>query len=563
MSIAVAPLRAQREQWSAVRRYGRPALAVGLVLFAYRTSLATLIEAMRLDTPLAHLALVPMIAGGLAYASRHNDAGPEIHDRQLDWIVGLLLCSVAVVTNTILPGRLSTQYWIWRLDLLSLPVFVAGVVAIVFGVRSVWKYRTAILFLFLAWPLPYSVALDRYLGRFTELTISALTSALSHIPIAARVVGSDSLFQIDYQGLPIKVSVASACSGANGLVGFLLVASAFVLVVDGSRFRKISWLVAGAVLVWVLNIVRILIIFWAARQWGESVAIEGFHPYTGLVVFNLAVGLMILAMRLFGLRFRPVSNSPRTSPGSRSSGSSRQPTFAALTCAGLMALTVGVFNGDLRSYDKIANSFGAPRLADFQASRETPAGWQLVDAEQYDWAKRFFGSTSSWNRYLYSVQPDSTSQLFSNTTVIADIIETSDRAALSAYGVEACYSFHNYAISGQQSVDLGSGLVGGMLTWFNPQTSLTYTTLYWHWPVKTTSGTRYERVTLMLQDQPTNEFRSPPLATELTRQLQLDINDLLRGVGNEQNRARIVETRQFLIGFGRELVSLRQPAETT
>ena len=67
----------------------------------------------------------------------------------------------------------------------------------------------------------------------------------------------------------------------------------------------------------------------------------------------------------------------------------------------------------------------------------------------------------------------------------------------------------------------------------------------------------------MLQDQPTNEFRSPPLATELTRQLQLDINDLLRGVGNEQNRARIVETRQFLIGFGRELVSLRQPAETT
>jgi exosortase/archaeosortase family protein len=562
MALAIHPRR-RPVDW---RSWTRPAVAIALIVVAYRTSLVTLLEAMRLDTPLAHLALVPFIALALAAVNRRANAGPPIHDRQLDWIVGLAFGGVAVAANLILPGRLSTQYWEYRVDLLTLPLFTAGVIAILFSVRTLWKLRMAVLFLFLAWPYPYSRALDRWLGDFTSGTVWALNHVLHQVPLATRVSGG--LFQvIGPKATPISISVASACSGANGLVGFLLVAGAFVLVVEGGRWRKVSWLLSGALLVWLLNIARILIIFWAAKRWGESVAIEGFHPYMGLVVFNVGVLLMVLTMKWFGLRFRiPTRKSDEDTTADPQRRFAIAPSMTSLACVGMMTFGIAVYNGQLHDYERIADSFGEPRLSSFAESQEKPIGWDFQDVGTFDWTKRFFGNDSKWTRYQYAMSladGDLEPALVSNTPLYVDVIDTSDRAALSAYGIEQCYTFHGYGVSGRQSVDLGSGVVGGMLTWTTNNSKLTWTTLYWQWPIKTATGTRYERVTLVMNDQTTNRFKSPPIATDTARKLQLDINDVLRGSGTPEDQARLLETRQFMVGFARQLIDLRAPAPTT
>ncbi len=548
-----------------LRPWIRPALAIALVVVAYRVSLLKLFEAMRLDTPLAHLALVPFIALGLAVVRRNSDAGPPIHDRQLDWIVGLFFAVVAVGANVILPGRLSTRYWEYRIDLLTMPVFVAAVTTLLFGIRTLWKYRIGVAFLFLAWPYPYARALDRWLGEFTNATIWAVGQSLRPLPLGTKVADSDSLFQVMHNGESVQMSIASACSGANGLVGFLLVAGAFMLVVGGSRTRKVSWLLSGALLVWLLNIVRIMTIFWAARRWGERVAIDGFHPYMGLVVFNLGVLIMVLLMKPFGLRFqvpRPVT----TAIGGRTMSS--RSLIAPVVFVAALGGVLSVYNGNLQKYDRIANSFGEPRLGSFAASRETPDAWSLSKTATYDWSKRFFGKSSVWNRYSFTMggyalaDGELGPELSGNVPITLDVIETSDRAALEAYGVEQCYQFHDYAVNGQQSVDLGDGVVGGMLTWTNPDDNSTWTTLYWQWPIKSGADVRYERVTMIMQDSPTNTFVSPPLDTDSLQQLQLDINDVLSGASTPDDRDRLIETRQFMVGFARELISRRDLAST-
>jgi exosortase/archaeosortase family protein len=542
------------------RPWVRPAVALTLIVIAYRTSLTTLFESMRLDTPLAHLALVPLIALALAAVYRRADTGPSIHDRQLDWIVGLFLAGTAAAANVVLPARLSTKFWEYRIDLLTLPFFTAGVVTLLFGVRTLWRNRLAVSFLFLAWPYPFTRLLDRWLGDFTQGTVWALDQTLQHIALASKVAGSDTVFQVTGpHNDPIQMSVASACSGANGLVGFLLVAGAFALVVDGSRMRKTTWLLCGAFLVWLLNVLRILIIFGAAGRFGETVAIEGFHPYMGLVVFNIGVLIMVILMKPFGLSFR----LPPAAEHADRESAKLSTNWSALACVGILALGVSVYNSDLRAYDRVANSFGEPRLASFAESRETPADWTLHDNATYDWAKRFFGKSSTWHRYNYIFSGSTAATLSANVPITVDVIETSDRAALEAYGIEDCYKFHGYSIHGRQSVDLGSGVTGGMLTWTSEETSLTWTTLYWHWPIKTATGTRYERVTLVMNDQTTNSFTSPPVATDTSRQLQLDINDVLRGTGSPEDRARLLQTRQFMVGFARNLIQLRAPAPST
>jgi exosortase/archaeosortase family protein len=541
----------------------RPAVALGVILVAYHTSIETLIEGLSLDTPLAHLALVPIIALLLAFINGKPKNEPSIHDRQLDWILGLPLVIGALAMNLLLPARLSTMFWVWRVDLLSLPFFVAGVLVLLFGVRTVWRIKAAVLFLFLAWPWPYNQMLDRWLGEFTNLTIAGLKQALKVIPLATPVAGGDgSLFDISHGTESVKMSVASACSGANGVVGFFLVGVAFMLVVQGSRLRKVLWLGMGALLVWVFNVIRIMVIFGAAARWGETVAIEGFHPFVGLIVFNLAVLVMMLMMRPFGLRLRPMAPKAKDVATGAPSRPYRPRAHTALASVTVIALALGVLNADLRSNDPVATSLGSPRLTSFAVSRETPEGWLLMQNQKIDWARRFFGSDSTWVRYVYSNSGDGPSEYRSNLPVYADVIETSSRNSLSAYGIEACYKFHGYKTSKQHSVDLGNGVVGGVLSWTNTDNDSTWTTLWWHWPIKTPEGTRYERMTLLVNDQPDSGLSAPEPSSDPTNRVRLDVTDAIKGgTGESLANERLAGTERFLTSFGQELVRQRITAK--
>src|SRR4030088_1577661 len=229
----------------------------------YHYSLSTLVRNLGVDSPLAYLGLVPFIALAMA-ASRGIGFRPEpdIHDRQLDYILGVPLVVGAVGIAYALPARLSTMFWVWRIDLLSLPLFAAGTVALVFGVRALWRMRAALAFLLLAWPLPYTKVLDRWLAGFTNVTIATLRFLVGRIPVAQPVSGEDgSLFAVTHAGRQFVVSIASACSGANGMVGFVLVGVAFIAVVRGRRLPKAIWLLGGTAVLWLLNLGRLLLIF--------------------------------------------------------------------------------------------------------------------------------------------------------------------------------------------------------------------------------------------------------------------------------------------------------------
>ena len=544
-----------------VGRWVRPAIVVCSIVVAYHTSLRTLIDGLSLDTPIAHLALVPVIALVLALAARHNDAGPDIHDRQLDWIVGFPLVVGALLANVILPARLSAQFWLWRVDLLTLPFFAAGVVTLVYGIRTTWKTRHGLMFLFLAWPYPYNVALTNWLGKFTDLTVAGLARALRVVHLARQMGTGSSLFEITHGTSKFTLSVASACSGANGLVGFLLVGIAFALMVQGKRRQKILWLAIGAILVWLLNIARLLLVFFAAHQWGEKVAIDGFHPFVGLIAFTLGVAIMVLVMGRFGLRFKAVDNRARAkikAAASAKAASVPRLRYSAM-CVALMTVGVGFMNSGLEKNDLVSTSLGSPRLAAFADSKETPPGWNLQTIQTIDWAKPFFGDHSEWIRYQY-LSAGSSTDLQSSAPITTDIIDTPSRSALNAYGVEACYNFHGYKVTGVKSVDMGGGVVGELLTWASPNGKVTYTTLYWHWPIKTPKGTSYERVTLIVVDQPSNTFKSPDLGTSFVDQIGIKANDAIRSAGNDESIDRLLQTRQFLVAFGRQMIQERKPA---
>jgi exosortase/archaeosortase family protein len=537
---------------------------LGAVVIAYNYSLSTLLQTADQQTPLAYISLVPAIALVLAAVrARPLKPEPPIYDRQVDYFIGIPLILTALAMNELLPARMSAMFWVYRVDLLSLPIFVAGAVAIIFGCRVLWRQKLAIAFLFLAWPYPYEKYLLGALNAFTTATVVAMQKIAVSTHLASPAVSSDNaVFSIHHHGTTFAISIVSACSGVNGVVGFLLVGSAFAAIVRGPMVRKVLWLVGGMLLLWVLNLGRITFIFFAGREWGEKVAINVFHPFIGLVLFGLGVVVMLLLIRPLGLRIQIGAKGPSTSrDGTASASPPESPAeppktkstlavpkfYVAALAVVVAALVIGVSNVGLSSYNLVAGVAGQAKLTAFIQGPVAPTGWSTRYETTFAWAKPLFGDNSIWNRYV--MRSGDGSPLHTNATVVADVINTSDLSSFSAFGVENCYEFHGYALADVTQVPLVGGITGQSLSYTSQQFG-SWSIVYWILPVRMdTGGTNYERVVLYVQ----NSGHGVVVKGLRAGASLQDLGGMLNP-SNQADRA-LINNRMFLVAFADRLIN--------
>jgi exosortase len=520
---------------------------VVVVGVAYHYSLASLLQTVGLDTPLAYVGLVPFIAAGLAWVNRRPRAfEPAIHDRQLDYIIGLSLVSAAVVAAFVLPARMGDMYWVDRIDLLFLPFFVAGATVLLFGVRIAWRQKVALGYLFLGWPWIYSSVLLGTLGGFTSLTLKGLNASLKVVPVAVAIPGNSGLYEVVHHGRAFPISVVTACSGVDGMVGFLLIGAALAAIVSGSWTRKILWLATGLVLLWITNLLRLLVIFWTGQKAGPQIALGVLHPVAGLIMFCVGVGLMALLMKPFGLNRAGAARPPSVRAKTVVNATPR--VFAVMGILLVSAVALSVNNSSLRSYNLVASATGEPKLGSFLADPADPRGWTATFETEYTINKPLFGEDSRWFRYLYLPTSPTSSSLHSSLPVTADVIDAGSLSGFDEYGVTACYTFHGYTLRDVSTVDLGDGVTGQALSYSGETAVQNWSIVYWILPVATGSGTRYERVILYLQNTPSGTVSLSPTAPGAAQ-----LAESLKGVDPTQER--LLTNQAFLVAFARQVIA--------
>ncbi len=485
---------------------------VAAVAVAYHFSLLSVLRGVGLQTPLAYLAFVPVMALVLA-ALRLERPRVErpIHDRQLDYIIGLALLVVAAAVAYLGPLAWPIAFWMLRIDLLSVPLFAGGVVALVYGVRALWRLRWALAFLLLVWPAPYVPVLGEGMRASVDLTVAALAALTSLAPFLGVAPGGDGIFFLSHAGGFFPISVASACSGANSIVAFLLLGSAVAVAAEGPPRSRLLWLATGLVATWLANLARIVVILLAGNAFGPNLVLDLLHPVAGLLFFNAAVVAMLLALPRFGSRF---AIPTLTLPAVRREPVVRNVRGALLVSAGF-AVLLGLANGGLARYEVLANGFGEARLRSFDLSDVRVPMWEGVLVAEYQQGKQYFGADSEWRRYLYSWLPGAT--LRSESPVYVDIIDASDLQALSAYGLEACYRFHGYAIQARHPVDIGAGIRGELVRYQNPRFNRDWTALWWEWPYRAGTRTMYERVVVFVSNGRAGDVQTDEVLRSLAR----------------------------------------------
>jgi hypothetical protein len=415
-----------------------------LVAVAYAYSLFTLVRSAAGGSPVAVLAVVPLLAVVLAWGRlRREEPPPPIHDRQVDYIVGIGLLLGALALAAMLPGSAGPRFWLARLDLLSLPLFAAGLTVLFYGIRRAWSLRWPLAVLLLAWPIPWMPVIE--------------------------AAGSGA----------VAAAVLAVLLGTGGVAGVL----------DGARLARTAWFIGALVLILAgVGIGGVL----AARA-GETEAVAGALVAVLAVV---AVLLSVLLAFLLSLSLPRVDADTVRRPARVPSPVTR--LGAAPVVAGFAALLLAVVNVGYVRYGAVADDVGNPIRGPLQVEAALPAGWSAELADALTVVRPVLGPGVELERHL--LVPRTREDVDLSEAIVLDRIFAEHATPLVGNGVDDTYWLPSDLRLTRRSVDVGAGEPAELRTLENVLQGVTRSILAWDWPVRAPDGTRYERIVLVIPD---------------------------------------------------------------
>lgn len=190
--------------------------------------------------------------------------------------------------------------------LISIPVFLSGLMLLFFSVDVLRVLAVPLAFLLFILPPPLSMIYVA--GAELSLWSSSASYSLLRLfglPIELSMkYGTPVLTMKGPFGTPIALGIDLACSGIYSLIGFALFASFITYLARGPVWKKTIVFLIGFPLFILLNTVRITTIALIGYRYGEEMALSAFHLLGGLfLIFMGAVILMTLSGALLKMQF--------------------------------------------------------------------------------------------------------------------------------------------------------------------------------------------------------------------------------------------------------------------
>jgi exosortase len=244
----------------------------------------------------SYLLVIPFLLVYLVFRKRKmlrasiSDAQGQGSKSRLGMMGGILLCTTAVL----LYWYSSSTFTPLDYHILTLPVFVSGLILILFNPQTLRQAAFPVLFLFLLVPAPSEIFYG--FGSALAVVSTEVSNAIVHSVGIPSAISSDygipaiTITRPDGTTVPFTVSVA--CSGIYSLIGFFVFAAFIAFIVRDKTWKKLAIFAIGLPLVYSLNIIRITGILLIGYQWGEQLALDIFHLLGGWVL--IFIGTFIL-----------------------------------------------------------------------------------------------------------------------------------------------------------------------------------------------------------------------------------------------------------------------------
>ncbi len=461
---------------------------MGVAPFAQ--SLAAMRQFLLADNALGFVPFVPVVCAFMFWQRAHMSSPPAKRDLLLDGFFSAPLATAAVFILYVVPSQLSWYYWLNRVDLLAFPIWVLACAVLFLGYQQVLRTWPAWAFLFLVWPYPIvrvQVSATQPLVDATTWLAARLSSFLALPYEVAGTAFTMSDLPAEEQ---VTLVVGQLCSGTSTMGGLLLGGTAIMLLSRGRPMSRIRWVALAVALGFIANGLRVVALLLAATK-DVDFAVNVLHPVLGVVLFLFTLGVMLLLLKPFGLRFAPEA-AGRHLAWAPTEGGGRI-LRALWVVATVMAVVIGVGVAGAQQYDFIGLGDGAPEVAIDSAKNIIPTveGWDLAHVTEIGWTD-LFGQQSRGDVFTYTrTDPgEAAGQPF----VLAQTIIAESKSSLDRYTIEQCIDFHHRKLEGRQTVPLGHGVTGVLL--HEVDDGIPSSTLYFVFPVSVQGELRHARIAL-------------------------------------------------------------------
>jgi exosortase/archaeosortase family protein len=228
-----------------------------------------------------------------------------------DEIVGFALC----LSSVLLYVYGSFSFFVLQWHMLSLPLFVSGCILLLFNGKVFRESLFSIFFLLLFIPLPLDIL--NKIG--TEISFSTLMISYNILKVFISPINLDltnALISVQNPaGEPISFMVDVPCGGFYSILGFVIFAIFAAYITYGSIRKKAALFSLGFLLIYSLNILRIIVTISISCFQNSTLGIDLFHLLGGpTLIFLGLIILLSIGQKFFNMNITSYSDEKLDCP---------------------------------------------------------------------------------------------------------------------------------------------------------------------------------------------------------------------------------------------------------
>jgi exosortase len=304
-------------------------VVLSVILLFYGQDLVSIFSDAFQNEAANYVLLVPVVFGYFLYRKRKMLKAVVVSEEStrnstfLVTLSGILLCTTAVMlywygTETFSP----LEYRV-----ITLPIFAAGLVLVLFNLQTLRQLAFPIFFLVFLVP-PSSQILNGVGSALSVMASEASARIVNFLGIHAEILsqyGNPAIMITRADKTVFGFTLDLSCSGVYPLLAFLIFGFFMAYITRGAAWKKAVIFFVGFPLVYSLNIVRITSILLIGFGYGQDLALQAFHLLSGLVLIVLSIVFLFAVMeKLFGARIFRGSISTQACAKCVSPGNARE-----------------------------------------------------------------------------------------------------------------------------------------------------------------------------------------------------------------------------------------------
>lgn len=258
---------------------------------------------------MSHIIAIPFLFSYLIYRKRKmlratiplETTNPTRKPMYIREIVGALLC----LTAFLLYWHGSYTFNPLEYHMISLPLFTAGLILIIFNTKTLKVLVFPIAFLLFLTPPPLEIvyAVGATLSTISSEAAYNFLKAIG-LPVSlADQYGTPAIILQKTGGPPLTFAIDIACAGIYSLIGFTIFTVFVAYIARGPSWKKPIVFLAGIPLIYSLNITRIIITVLIGNQYGMETAMQTFHLLGGwALIFIGTLILLTISEKIFKIQ---------------------------------------------------------------------------------------------------------------------------------------------------------------------------------------------------------------------------------------------------------------------